>query len=189
MQLSLVISFRSYVAIDQDGIQTCSFGLFILLESWEHPVNPHITVLYIFFQFVFKLMYILNTQTVVLVHVVYHLLCCKNKLQNLILLYFKKLSTSIKSFRVIIIPRIRAVPPNGPVHSECRGKIMLVQLWLLKIYDKFWRQVGNYPHYLPNFYLLTDYCKKQNHCKIKYKNHNVWYFLYKFVTLLVYLIS
>ena len=114
--------------------------IFILLESWEHPVNPHITVLYIFFQFVFKLMYILNTQTVVLVHVVYHLLCCKNK-QNLILLYFKKLSTSIKSFRVIIIPRIRAVPPNGPVRSECRGKIMSVQLWLLKIYDKFWEQV------------------------------------------------
>ena len=104
-------------------------------------------------------MYILNTQTVVLVHVVYHLLCCKNK-QNLILLYFKKLSTSSKSFRVIIIPRIRAVPPNGPVHSKCRGKIMLVHAALAS--QNVWQILGAgwNPHYLLNFFLLTDCCKK-----------------------------
>lgn len=35
---------------------------------------------------------------------------------------------------------------------------MSVQLWLLKIYDKFWGQVEILIIF--NFYLLTDCCKK-----------------------------
>lgn len=81
------------------------------------------------------------------------------------------MSISIKSFRVLIIPRIRAVPPNGPVHSECRGKIMLVHAALAS--QNVWKILGAgwNPHYLPNFYLLTDCCKKLKSFKIKHKNH------------------